>query len=116
MEMMFAMFDFGSVAASVVGCGGESDLDRLANLDILTLSHIALGDTLGDQITVVCAAGCPICRIKIKVELVVDSAPIRTERHHMVAVETRAIAIDHEVWVDPGINGSVSHPRLDSLR
>ena len=106
-EVVLPHLHLWRVPATVVPARGQSDLDRLADGDVLALRHAGLLDALGDEALGLGALGLE------EEELVVHLTTVRAQREHVVGVEARGRSgFNMKFGVHPHVQGRVA----DALR
>lgn len=98
MEEVFAGFAADGEAAGYVGARGEAALDGIADGHVFVLNFFADGDAFAMML---CGGGADVGKIIIED----DRAFIDTEREDEVGVHDAGVRVDHEIGIDPEIEG-----------
>lgn len=98
MEEMLTGFAADGEAAGHVGAGSQAALDRIADGHVFVLDLFAYGDAFA---MVLRGGGAHVRKIIIKN----DGALVHSEREDEIGVHHAGVGVDHEVGVDPKIEG-----------
>ena len=108
-EEMLAGFASDGKATGHVRARMKASLDRIADGHVFVLDFFADGDAL-----FVVSFSCRACVRKIIVEH--DSALVYAERQDEIGVHHAFVGVNHEIWIDPKIEGAALARGRDSCR